>query len=759
MNIRFGTAYAGARRAVLPLAILGVIAGGAQAQIEEVVVTAQKRAENLQETPIAISALTSNDMEKRGIFDYQDIVKSMPTLSQTPYPSSDLLILYMRGQGVSDPMQITSDGSVGLYIDGHYISRPQAALFDLADLERVEVLRGPQGTLYGRNTTGGAVNLITAKPTGEFGLKQTLSFGSRDYFRSLTTVDLPAVNNVAAKVSVLKRSQDGYVSNKGGVSNDYGLNEQLAGRLALRWDASDTFSADYFLETGSLESTPVYYQSTNDYSATYAGYRPAADPAGTTYRPVDLPRSESEFEGHGLTLTWQASDALTIKSLTGYRELEFDAYQDYTEAFFFGTMSFDRVENDQFSQELQFIGDVGDSLQYIVGLYYFKETSDHRQDYSLPDYATMKYRNVTSVAESQAIYSQVTWTPPVLENRLELTLGARYTEDERDAQRDFVVVGPFAPPPEVGASNKQDFEQFNPAFTANFIWNDSLSTYAKVTTGYKSGGSSEGSDIGNFGQTFEPEEVITYEAGLKSEWLDRRVRANLAVFYSEFDDMQMAFVASATDQSVIQSYNAGEATVSGAELSVTYMPTADLMFQFDYAYLDPEFDKVIARSGTIFDPAVNMLSPYQVGDNMKELFVMPYAPQDSLNLMADYTYWRTGSMEATATLNYRFQSKVYDSAPAGPAVVGRDFYSRPSYGLIDARFSFAFDLPRGDKATVALWGRNITDKEYRQQVTGTGGAPVPTPAFPSGVIPAGFTGSAVAWAEPATYGIDLIYEY
>ncbi|MDY0006395.1 MAG: TonB-dependent receptor plug domain-containing protein, partial [Spongiibacteraceae bacterium] len=328
MSKRFDTAYAGARRAVLPLAILGVIAGGAQAQIEEVVVTAQKRAENLQETPIAISALTSSDMEKRGIFDYTSIVKSMPTLSQTPYPSSDLLILYMRGQGVSDSMQVTSDGSVGLYIDGHYISRPQAALFDLADLERVEVLRGPQGTLYGRNTTGGAVNLITAKPTGEFGFKQTLSFGSRDYFRSLTTVDLPKVGDLAAKVSVLKRSQDGYVSNKGGVSNDYGLNEQLAGRLALRWDASDTFSADYFLETGALESTPIYYQGSADASTAfsgYPGYPGAADPVGTTHRRIDLMRSESEFEGHGLTLTWQASDALTIKSLTGYRELNFDA--------------------------------------------------------------------------------------------------------------------------------------------------------------------------------------------------------------------------------------------------------------------------------------------------------------------------------------------------------------------------------------------------------------------------------------------------
>ncbi|MBA6412226.1 TonB-dependent receptor [Parahaliea sp. F7430] len=743
----------GLRRAVLPLAVLTAIAGSAQAQIEEVVVTAQKRTENLQETPIAISALTSNDMEKRGILDYDDIVKSMPTLSQTPYPSSDLLILYMRGQGVSDPMQVTSDGSVGLYIDGLYISRPQGALFDLAGLERVEVLRGPQGTLYGRNTTGGAVNLITAKPTGEFGFKQTLSFGSRDYFRSLTTVDLPAVGDLAAKLTVMKRNQDGYVKNAGGA--DFGLNDQLGGRLALRWDAAENFTVDYSMETGTLESSPMYYQSSID-TGLYPGYITGKKPTGKTYRPFDLKRSDSEFEGHGLTLTWDATEALTIKSLTGYRELDYDGYQNYAESFTIPAYSFDRVGNRQYSQELQFIGDVGNNLEYIVGLYYFKETSDHYQNYvtDLTPVGGMivdKDRDVTSIAKSQAIYSQVTWTPPVLDNRLELTLGGRYTEDEREATRDFLVNG-FAL--ESNASNDQSFEQFDPSFTANFLWNDELSTYAKVSTGYKAGGSSEGSAPGTFEQTFDPEEVTTYELGLKSEWWDRRVRVNAALFYSEFTDMQLAFVSDAYDQSLIQSYNAGEATVQGAELSVTVMPTPDLMLQFDYAHLDPKFDEVIATSGSIFDPAMNPLSPYQVGEDIKQLFVLPYAPKRSLNLTADYTFWRTASMEANATVNYSFQSEVYDSAPAGRAVAGREFYSRPSYGLFDARLGFVFDLPRGDTATVALWGRNIFDKEYRQHVIGSGGAPVATP-----LGPAGFTFSAVSWAEPATYGIDLIYEY
>ena len=185
-------------------------------QLEEVIVTAERRESSLQDTPIAISALSAELLTDRGVTDFAGVAKSSPSMSFTPYPSSNnTLILYMRGQGASDAAQITLDSAVGLYQDGFYLSRGQAVTFDLADIERVEVLRGPQGTLYGRNTTGGAVNMISKKPSGELGFKQELGFGSENRLRSLSVLDLPKLGGLSTKVSFLKREQDGYVENLG----------------------------------------------------------------------------------------------------------------------------------------------------------------------------------------------------------------------------------------------------------------------------------------------------------------------------------------------------------------------------------------------------------------------------------------------------------------------------------------------------------------------------------------------------------------
>jgi len=766
----------------------------AQGKIEEIVVTAQKRVENVQEVPIAITTLSTAQLETEGIFDFDDIVGSVPSLMQTPYPSANILILYMRGQGVSDPMQITADGSVGLYLDGHYIARPQGALFDLADTERIEVLRGPQGTLYGRNTTGGAINLITRKPSGEFGFKQNLSIGSRDLVRSLTTIDLPEAYGVSSKVTVLRKTQDGFVKNLGGQPNipgpdfwrkrnyrtglmedigsrhDFGgETDEIAGRVALHWSPCncDTFDVDYAYDVGSQDSTPIYYQATLPAMAfIYPGYKLGNHPVGHTYRPLDLPVTKTHFKGHGLTLTWQAADNLTIKSLTGYRDLGFNAPSEKAEAFTVTSYSIDKINSHEFSQEFQFIGNVGDSIDYVAGLYYFHENSNHFQ-YRGGDLRriargtwTWSDRFVTSETTSHAAYGQLTWTPPVLDNRLDLTFGGRFTKDRRKARRDFVLYNradPLHGAPviaESGLGNSQSFSRFNPAFIVSYDWSDTVNSYAKVTTGYKAGGSSEGAGPGRFDQTFKPEDVTTWELGLKSDWLDNSLRLNAAAFYSQFDDMQLAFVADPIDTSIIQAYNAGKAIMKGAELELTWLPITDLQLKLDYTWLDPRFDEVKVRAGTIFDPAVNRLSPYSIGEDIKDLFVMPYAPRNSYHASVDYTFWRFEQAELSLNLNYHYQSDNYLTAPAGKKVPGRENYRQESHGILNARLAADFKLPQDHRLQVAVWGRNITEKEYRTHMIGLGGGAVATPY--SGF---GYTFAAVAWSEPATYGMDLIFSY
>jgi iron complex outermembrane receptor protein len=283
------------------------------AGVEEIIVTAQKRAENLQKVPVAVTAFTSQALENRGITNFEGIVNATPSLSTANYPSSTMLILYMRGQGVSDPGQITFDGAIGLYVDGFYIARPQGAGFDLGDIERVEVLRGPQGTLYGRNTTGGAVNIINKAPTGELGFKQSVSFGSRNMFRSKTSIDLPAWNDISTKLTLLKFSEDGYVKNTGS-SHDYGEEGQLAGRFALNWKMTENFAADYFLERDNTDSTSLYYQNRSLEGMTILGhpYTGSGEPRSHTYRPIDLKPNDSRANGQPHN---QVADRLSASEL------------------------------------------------------------------------------------------------------------------------------------------------------------------------------------------------------------------------------------------------------------------------------------------------------------------------------------------------------------------------------------------------------------------------------------------------------------
>jgi iron complex outermembrane recepter protein len=760
--------------AAVGVAIAGARPAMSQEAIQEVVVTAQKRSENLQSTPIAISALSGDELQKRGVTDFAGIAKASPSINFTPYPSSsNTLILYMRGQGVSDPNQITADGSVALYQDGFYISRPQLSTFDLADVERVEVLRGPQGTLYGRNTTGGAVNIISRKPTGEFDFKENVGFGNQGYLRSLTAIDLPKVGGLSSKVTLLYSNRDGYVKNRG-PGEDYGKDRQKGGRVALRWQSSDTFTADYFYERGDLDSTPIYYENPS-LDGKIPGYVGSGEPNGTAWRGVNLPLSRGAYDTHGLTLAWNLGAATTFKSLTSYRGLRSDFTQDYADAFtdpatvaFTGPVGFsthDIISSHTITQEFQLVGNAGARVTYVSGLYYFKEGASHQENVDIPIPALFfdqrSNRFVAANARSRAIYAQATWTAPVLDDRLSFTLGGRYTKDDRAAtrniQRSIVGLGVIAQ--EIGASNDQHFSKFNPAFTANFAATPDINTYLRIATGYKAGGSSEGGDIGTFGRTFGPEKVTTYELGLKSYWLDRRLRANVAAFQSRFSDMQLNFDTNPSDLSIVLSQNAGKATVNGVEVELLAVPFQDLRLSLDYTYLDPQIKEVTALAGTVFDPKVNPASPYKVGQNVASVFRLPYAPNGIANATADYTFLRMARSSLSGQLNYHWQDRQYDTAPVGPAVPNGDLASVPPHGTLDARLTWNLELANQKSARISLWGLNVTNERYLVHAIG-GGTFIRFPGqVPGTTVAPGYYYHSIAWAEKPRYGIDLIYGF
>jgi len=749
---------------VLATVALSAYSEEKKAVLEEVIVTAQKRQEKLQDVPIAITAMTSQELQAKGITDFKGVLQDTPSIYTSPFilSSTGTLVVAMRGVGSDNPSGASSESAVGLYRDGFYMARGQAVSFDLADIERVEVLRGPQGTLYGRNTDGGAINVISKKPTGEFGVKQDLSFGSRNEFRSLTSVNLPAWHDVATKFTALKSSTDGFVKNPG-ASHDFGEEGRRAGRFDLRWTPGSTLSADYFVETGRGQSTPLFFQNpgqagtTITYNSGAASYTyPVMNgPARVAPRSFDLPLSTFSSTGTGLTLAWNVNDALTIKSLTGYFKLDTVTNHDYADVAGFPLTEHPFLQNHQFSQELQFIGNLLDHrLSYVAGLYYFKEQSASGDtlmgDFGVPlmlSQAVFDEQN-----KSTAAYGQVTWTPPLLDDRLDLTLGARYTRDTRDGT-DVTLPNAFDPST-TSSSWGVKSHKFTPAFTANYRWTEDLSTYAKVATGFLAGKGGFTPGVGEFTQ--KPESLTSYELGLKSYWLDHRVRLNLAAYVSKYKDKQVAIGSPSSTPGLFRFVptNIGRSTIKGVEVELLSQLMDDVTLGLNYSYLDNHVDYVPVIAGGPYDSAVNPLSPYSAGGNIAGTFATAPSPKNSAGLNGDYTFLHFDQSTLTVHLEYRYQSYVDQQGPLIPNYrLGR----LPSYGVLNGRLTWTGDLSHGERAKVSLWAKNLTQKNYRLLVANTGGNGLAVATSPGDTV--GVTGKIENWAPPRSYGIDFTYEF
>jgi len=661
------------------------------------------------------------------------------------------MFIFIRGQGAGDPAQITKDGSVGLYVDGFYISRALVTTFDLADVDRVEVLRGPQGTLYGRNTTGGAVNIITKKPSGEFGFKQQLTAGNYNAFRSLTTVDLPAWNGFSTKFSYVKSSRDGFVDNLDKASHDYNESEQHAGRVAVNWKNDSGFSVDYAYERGNLTSTPQYYQNSLNLNL-IPGYNLDRF---KTYRPVNLPDSPASYTQNSLTLAWDVTPDLTLRSLTGYRRTNITFFQDYNESFNFnagtaaspvlfplGFQSYDVVHAKQFTQEFQAVGSALDSqLKYTAGLYYFKEDANHLEivsvqipAFGVDDPGDPRY--VVAESKSKAAYAQVTYTPPILDSKLDITVGARYTKDDRTASK--------TDPRSVGivpVSLSADFTRFNPAASVSYRWSDELMTYVRYATGYRAGGFSESSP--NFQRGFGPEKIKSYEFGFKSDLFDRRVRLNVALFRADFTDMQLDLSPNANDLTQTDTFNAGKAKIDGAEVDLTVSVLQGLTLTANYVYMHPTVDFVNA------DLSPFLQAKYGVGGNAKRTFALGYVPTGNYSVGLDYVLphfsWDGGG-DIYLHLDLDHHSDFLGSSTSGPDVPYGSAFATPASTLLNARVGYDFTLANGSKLQTSLWSKNVTDKDWYSHAIGNGDL-------------RGYYGKALSRGWPRTFGIDLTYQY
>lgn len=745
MRYRTSSAF---RFAPLFLAIAAAAAaqeGQNNLALEEVIVTAQKKSESLQDTPISITAFNQDDLVQQGITAIDDLQGKVPSLNLTPFPTQNTsLRLFIRGVGAGD-IQVTQDPAVGVYIDQVYIGRATGLALELADLAQIEVLRGAQGTLFGRNSIGGAINMTTIRPeTGEFSFQQELGAGSRDLFRSKSSLNLPITDSLALRAVFLYREQDGFVDNDG-PGRDFMDGKDEGGKLDFLWEANDEWSVRYTFDYSRSEFVSPTFQAVESAALSDLLEIPVSSRRLSSLETKDEMRpSDSKINGHSLTITrdW---DRFTFKSITAYRDFEFLEFVNLESGSSSQQLRLNsngaiqllgqrgELEQDQLSQEFQFLGTAGNNFDYVLGLYYFDEdASQLGAQRSLVLVPQPDQVNVFDIEnEAWAIYAQSNWTPNVLDNRLTITTGIRYTEDDRYAARAFSL-DPDPDGSSFVAEPGNDFQNVSYTLVGSYAATDDINTYLKLATGYKSGGyNTRASNEASYVSGFDEENITTIELGIKSELWDRRVRLNAAAYFSLWEDMQLNLADLSTPADVRDTnvFNAGESEIAGLELDITALLTEGLTLSLAYAYLDTEFTEVDAPD----NPEVS-----------EDDFVFSNAPEHQYTL--GLNYFRSLSFAGlSASLNYYWVDERFDTQKVAEAKNGQAVID--DYGLLNGYLGLTeISLGGAGSLDISAWGRNLSDEEYFTSA-------------PTILQPAGAYQKGVTWGEPRSYGIDFIYRF
>lgn len=666
------------------------------AALEEIIVTAQKREQSLQETPIAITAFDAESLREQGIADIEDASQYIPNVQIAESPAGSTgAVIAIRGSVTINPA-VTWEQTVGVYLDGVFIGKTAGGLFDVAELERLEVLRGPQGSLYGKNTVGGAINLITRKPSGNFGGNISLGLGNYGLQTFGLSVDSDEINDaLSLSLSYLEKRRDGFDYNLANNSEFKALDSQ-AGRLSALYDVSETITVGYSYDWSDLDNTPALAQmvATPDYN------RPAsANLDGAIY-------DRAKTSGHSVQLKAELGD-ITLKSITAYREMNFDDTVDLDNSDMIGFHTRRMVEQDQLSQEFQLSGQVGD-VSYIAGLFYYNESAKTVNPYQFGSpTGPFIVRNFYGVdSEAFALFGQAEWAAT---DQLSISLGLRWTEEEKD----FSISHPddFVAPFTTSASNS--WENFSPSLSVSYAWSDQLNSYLRIARGWKSGGFNGESENLTVAETpYNEEEVTSYEIGIKSLLLDIRLQLNAALFQNNTTDMQLSEFLGASGYSQIN--NAGEATVTGFELELVAAASDELTLHANYGYLDAKYDKFISY-----------------GVDVKASALFPYSPENTWSIGAQYS-----RQALSARIDYSFvdtHDLYYDQASAATTSVS-------DYNLLNARISW--DVAAANNVvTLSVWGKNLTDEEY--YING----------IPLGEVGLNYFGN------PRTTGVDISWQF
>ena len=739
-----------ARFAVALAATFILTAPAVAQQLEEVIVTAQYREQNIQDVPLSITALGAADIEAAGIFDATTIALNVPGMTYAEFSPGQALISLRGITSADDGAGL--DNSVALFLDGIYIGRQAGIQFDMFDLERIEVLKGPQGTLFGRNAIGGAINVVTSKPSNEFGGKAQVTVGNEGILRYQGLLTGGLTDSLSGKIVVNHRSHDGFTRNTL-LNKDVQNEDYLSFRGQLLWETDSMewlASADMWDDDRDDMGRAPIANGNFDYVGTATDL--GAGRPGTSASPTD---GFTQREGGGLSLQGDIDFAGGMfTTITGLRNVETSWEMPSVGAPLgggydlangvFGADVIDDIDEDidTFTQEFRWTSNTDGNIDFVAGAYFLLEDTDREEQFRIDANTTAtgqvtvgnEYTRTQNETTSYALYGQGNWH---INDAWTLTFGGRWTRDERDYTATAVNCGldeadraaagfPTFPPCEgVGGSlgiiaevfevsTSDSWSDFSPMASVQFKPGDNIMYYGTISTGYKSGGFAGSQGVESAATNpVNPEDVINYEAGFKGDFLDNTLRLNASLFYMDYTDLQVVRFGPVPGSAfgTFQTTNVGSADISGLELDYTWQATDNFSLSGYYAYLDTEISGLTLNTPT--------------GPQDFSGLPLRQSPEHSYSIIANYDL-ETSNGNWNMRASYNFIDDQFNDYPTLDETVIE------AAKLLDA--SVTWTSAEG-MYMVTLWGKNLLDERYVSHSYRIG------------------PGSIGVWADPLTMGV------
>jgi iron complex outermembrane receptor protein len=736
-------------KSVIALAVvsaLGLQAGEADAQsagatLEEIVVTAQRREENLQDVPISIIAMTGAMLEEAGVRDPRDLQTFVPGMQFQSGTAATTTIIFLRGVGIGD-FNANTVGAVGVYADEVYLGANSGKLFNAFDGEGIEVLRGPQGTLYGRNTTGGAIKFSSRKPTDELSTNVSVLYGNYNDLRLEGGIGGPLVDDkVKVRVSGLYESRDGTTKNR--VTGDDVNNIDLwAARAIVDFTPTDSLLLRVIAHGGQNNGDARQFQHRGqgvDFSGNPAYDENGVPLDGMGYADTDhnLNAGDYDIQGKEKVDVFGASllarlelDGVTLSSITAYEKVDRDTLEDTDASPNNVLTSVYEDQPRQWTEELRPQSNGTGPLSWIAGAFYFHDDLSTNSSYDLlralrpyfvtPDNPTgfSPENNVgllrypyTQTTSSTAIFGQADYK---ITDATTLTAGLRYTDDQIDFEYSSFFDEEGFILPLVDMKDSKSFSDVSGRLALSYKATEDTLLYASISKGYNGGG------YAGFAATtevqlkpFDPEHLYAYEVGFKSEMMARRVRLNAAAFYYYYQDLQVFIYDTSTGIPIQRKVNAGSGSIYGMEAELSVKPTSRFDAFLGLSLLSSEYHDFTDGLGNDFS-----------GNNLVN------APGTAVTAGMTYTQPLGDSGSLGALVYASYQSQIYFT-PANDRLYGQDPVT-----LLNARLTWT---PVNETFEVALWGKNLTDERWVNFI-----APV-------------ITMDQLNYNDPRTYGVEFRY--